>query len=125
MHDSSFSFGQHRTLQGCLQVLGPLWKLSDSDHFFQNFFELYRTLLTIFKSPNRRESGSLVGGHSLFSVHSPSPGRLQADREQVDAKSKDRRQVRLPGQRRGDVVRGRRLVGYQDFGPEKSAEGCA
>ena len=40
------------------------------------------------------------------------------DRERADAKSKVRRQVRLPGQRRGDVVRDRRQVRYQDRGKE-------
>ena len=49
-------------------------------------------------------------------------GRRQADREWIDAKSKDRRQVRLPGQRGGDVVRSRRQVRYQEICLEKSAK---
>ena len=58
--------------------------------------------MTMFKRPNRQQSGSLVGEHSLSSewgrsLRRGSPGRLQAARERADAKSKDRRQVRLLG----------------------------
>ena len=49
--------------------------------------------------------------------------RLQADREWSDAKCIDRRQVRLPGQGRGDVVRDRRQVRYMEIRPENSAGG--
>ena len=48
-------------------------------------------LLTMFNSPNRLTlTARCLGG---------SPDRLQADREQADAKSKERRQVRLLGKR--------------------------
>ena len=90
--------------------------------------EKFRTLLTMLRSPNTRQSGSLVGEHSPSSEWGRSlwrgnPDRQQADRERADAKSKDRRQVRLPGQRQGDVVRGRRQVRYQEIHPEQSAGG--
>ena len=82
----------------------------------------------MFKSSNRRESGGLVGEHSPSSewgrnLRRRSPCRLQADREWADAKLKDKKEVRLSGQRRGDVVRDRNRVKYQEIRSKKSAGG--
>ena len=49
--------------------------------------------------------------------------REQAHREWADANSKDRRRVRLLGQRQGDVVRDRKQARYQEICHEMNAGG--
>ena len=72
--------------------------------------QVLRTLLTMFKSPKRQQSGSRVGEHSPTSEWGKSLGRQEA----ADSKTKDRGQVRLPRERRGAVDIGRRQVRQSD-----------
>ena len=52
------------------------------------------------QTDNNQEAGEHIPSSEwVRSLWRGSPGRQQADREQPDAKSKERRQVILPGQR--------------------------
>ena len=104
-------------------VLQRVWQRTHEQ--YKSIPEQFRTLFTMFRSPNRQQTGSLAGKHSLSSEWGRSlwrgcPGRQRADRERTEAKFKDRRQVRWLGQRRGDVVRDRSHLRYQEIRLEQN-----
>ena len=85
----------------------------------------FRTLFMMFTGPSDdnqeawRRSPSSEWSRSLLGWR---PDRQQVDRERPDVKFKDRKQVRSSRRRRGDAVRARRQVRYQEIRPERERE---